>query len=330
MKKILLIRFKQLGDVALLFPVIEAIKAEYPTWQVDVLTSNIYKEVFSNSPLVNNIWGLDDSLSYASSKIAHEILKESYDIIADLHSSYQGSVSSEVLELSNAKERYGFYLEGYRNLLTYSAPPRTYDHHYVESYFSVLKPLDINFRGLGQMTLTRNEIAKGKKLLDECGASDRPICLIPGARLPYKVWPAENFAILAQRLSEKGYSPVIVGHSADYEYLHEVWKKYQSAGLIQLDSLRELSSVFLNSRAVVCNDSGLKHLAVAAGAKIVALHGHSDPLVWGPWGDFHHIVTKDIDCRPCNHLDFCPLGSSICLTLITPDEVVDAVEQLVG
>ena len=41
---------------------------------------------------------------------------------------------------------------------------------------------------------------------------------------------------------------------------------------------------------VVANDSGGMHLAAAAGSRVVAVFGVTDPAVTGPLGDGHRIV----------------------------------------
>ena len=75
------------------------------------------------------------------------------------------------------------------------------------------------------------------------------------------------------------------------------------------------------------------HLAAAAGTPVVALHGPTNPLQWGPWGKGHTILHVDVPCSPCLNLGFeygCSAlsdGTSPCMHTIQVDEVLEACER---
>ena len=57
------------------------------------------------------------------------------------------------------------------------------------------------------------------------------------------------------------------------------------------DDLYELACWLARARVYVGNDSGITHLAAAAGTRVVALFGPTDPAVWAPRGDNVRIVA---------------------------------------
>jgi len=91
--------------------------------------------------------------------------------------------------------------------------------------------------------------------------------IAPGALDPRRRWPAARFAALAQWLREAhGLTPAIVGSRDDPAL----------GGPIDLrgrTTLREAAAVCARCTLFVGNDSGLKHLAAAAGVPVVELCG---------------------------------------------------------
>ncbi|MCK6390776.1 MAG: putative lipopolysaccharide heptosyltransferase III, partial [Azonexus sp.] len=66
------------------------------------------------------------------------------------------------------------------------------------------------------------------------------------------------------------------------------------------------------------------------GTPVVAIFGPSGDKQWGPWGVPSRVVTSRHTCRPCG-LDGCGSGKvSDCLTAVTVDEVLAAVNALLA
>jgi heptosyltransferase-3 len=61
-------------------------------------------------------------------------------------------------------------------------------------------------------------------------------------------------------------------------------------GAIFIPDLFELGRFLAGARTYVGNDSGITHLAAAAGAPTVALFGPTDPAVWAPRGEHVRVI----------------------------------------
>ena len=70
------------------------------------------------------------------------------------------------------------------------------------------------------------------------------------------------------------------------------------------------------------------HIAAALKVPVVAIFGNIHPLdsyqEWGPWGEGHIVVSKDLNCPDCHPGD---CKTFDCLRLISSQEVLQAVSQ---
>lgn len=105
----------------------------------------------------------------------------------------------------------------------------------------------------------------------------------PGAGSESKRAPAEWFAGVSRDLSKDGVPVALVSGEADARAVQE----FREAGGV-CDArfhglpLAELTAHFCNIRGFLANDSGIAHLAAAAGAHGIVIFTKSDPAVWAP------------------------------------------------
>jgi ADP-heptose:LPS heptosyltransferase len=66
------------------------------------------------------------------------------------------------------------------------------------------------------------------------------------------------------------------------------------AGAVRIDDLYDLACWLAGARVYIGNDSGITHLAAAAGTPVVALFGPGNPRVWAPRGRVRLIAKHDM------------------------------------
>jgi heptosyltransferase-3 len=124
-------------------------------------------------------------------------------------------------------------------------------------------------------------------------AGDAPLLAVaPGAEWMGRQWPPERFAkVAAALLADDGPMAggrlMIIGGEADRDAAYAVRSAFRRGQVIELQGrLNPLQTVAALQRAdlYLGADSLWTHLAVAAGAPVVAVFGPSDEVERGPWG----------------------------------------------
>jgi heptosyltransferase III len=123
------------------------------------------------------------------------------------------------------------------------------------------------------------------------------IACAPVANWRGKIWPAERFAELLQRLTAPGapyggYSVFVSTGPGEEETARPLLDRLPPTQVITgLGlSLGATAAVFARARLFVGNDSGLMHLAAAAGAPTVGLFGPTRDEFYAPWGKRSLVV----------------------------------------
>ena len=119
------------------------------------------------------------------------------------------------------------------------------------------------------------------------------LALAPAANWVGKTWPPERFAVLAaELLDEKGPLAggrlLLLGGPHDRFACETARRAIPRASLIDLVGKVDLLTAYAclkHARLFIGNDSGLMHLAAAAGAPTLGLFGPSDDRLYAPWGE---------------------------------------------
>jgi heptosyltransferase III len=130
-------------------------------------------------------------------------------------------------------------------------------------------------------------------------ASTRPfkrLAIHPGSGSPKKNWPLNHWAALLGELISSFDEVLLISGEADTDVAEEIEPLVPMAKLRQCARRSLWDLVFELSQATlfIGHDSGVTHIAAAAGVRTVALFGPTDPTIWAPNGD-HVIVVKSLD-----------------------------------
>ncbi|MET3663737.1 glycosyltransferase family 9 protein [Caulobacter sp. 1776] len=131
-------------------------------------------------------------------------------------------------------------------------------------------------------------------LADELLGEGGPILAMgPASNWIGKVWPIERFTQTAAQLLDKdgpmaGGRLLILGGPEDTRMVEELRMASARGRTIDLTGKVDLLTAYAclrRARLFIGNDSGLMHIAAAAGAPTIGLFGPSDERRYGPWGD---------------------------------------------
>jgi ADP-heptose:LPS heptosyltransferase len=155
-------------------------------------------------------------------------------------------------------------------------------------------------------------------------------------------WPAERFAAVIRMLSAShGLRPVVIqGPGPDEAQLART--VIMAAGIGDAvgpsPTLGALVAFLSRVRLFIGNESGVMHLAVAAGTPVVAVFGPTNDRAWGPYplnSPRHAVVREVLACSPCIHRAHSlgtPQGCTArtCLDLVEPAAVAAAAARVLA
>jgi heptosyltransferase-2 len=207
--------------------------------------------------------------------------------------------------LGRIPERIGFPGHARRFLLTRAVHPLSYigSRHQSLDYFALfgIEPAAVPpvLDGLLAVPEAARErmaarLGAASKALPGFPADGPWLAVAPGAaRGGSKRWPPGHFAAAAAAVSRATGCGVVVCGTAAEKPAAAVVASAAAGATLDLTGetgLADLAALFRLSRAVLCNDSGPMHLAAAAGARVAAVFGLTDPERTGPLGRGHVIL----------------------------------------
>ncbi len=144
-----------------------------------------------------------------------------------------------------------------------------------------------------------------------------------------KAYPAEAWAVLLDLLASRVEVPLLlVGGPGEDSAVRELFARLERTRVAAATGapvgLPELVALCARSRLVLTADSGPRHVAKAAGARVVNLFGPTDPRHGADHLGGERSVRVEVPCGPC-HLERCPLEGELhhrCMLSIDPEEVV--------
>ena len=163
------------------------------------------------------------------------------------------------------------------------------------------------------------------------------IIVAPFSNSDLRDWPVGQYVDLLRKLLDRhGATIDLIGSSAQAAALQGL-----SAAVDGGDRVRNLGAsmpfaalpdALRAADLVICNNSGIAHLAAASGARTLAIYsGSHQPQEWGPRGQFAHAITVPVPCSPCGHdrLKDCPFDHR-CMTELAVDTVLAEATRLLG
>ncbi|MDI6758687.1 MAG: GT4 family glycosyltransferase PelF [Candidatus Omnitrophota bacterium] len=332
---ILVIKFSSLGDVVLSSAALRAIREKFKTnYKISLLVSAPSKDAVLASPYIDELLVVDfngkDKGWLGFLRLGRELRKKNFDIVIDL----QNNRKSHILAiLSLALERYG-YDRKFGFLLNHRLKEEKVSVGALAHQFRILKMLGID------LTDSRLEVwplACDIQYVDEflgsqwLSAKGRIVGLNISASQKWqtKNWLFKHMVKFCEELGRRDMRVVLTGTEKDNLTAEALLKSVKNARLINTcgkTTINQLACLIKRCSVFVSCDSSPLHIAAAVGTPFVALFGATDPKRHLAQVKECLVIKKDLACSPC-YKPRC--RNKKCMELITPQEVLEAVEKLV-
>lgn len=165
-------------------------------------------------------------------------------------------------------------------------------------------------------------------------AHPKILAVAPGAAYgAAKRWPASEFRECARAWIKEGGFVMVLGASGEKEIAAETVETLPPGKVCNLAGETDLAALMVilsRARAVLCNDSGIMHLAAALGTPGVAVFGPTDDTATGPLGKGWILLNRRSVCAeaPC-FSRVCPRGKACCIEAVTAADAVAALRSIV-
>jgi ADP-heptose:LPS heptosyltransferase len=340
LRRILVVRPDNLGDVVLSGPALRALRRAAPRARLDLLAAPAGTAVAALLPEVDEVlvasvsWQqLDPAAIPAEEDLAlvDRIRAGRYDAAVLLTSFTQSPwPAAQLCRLAGVPVRIGTSKEFGGAGLTHWVPSPPDELHQVDRALRVLARVGVPpVDGRLRLALPDNGRAAVGRILAEHGVDGPYAVLLPGASCSSRRYPADRFAAVAARLAEAGLTVLVSGPAAESELVGRVAGPRPGVLAVagELD-VPALAATLAGARVVVCNNSGGAHLADALGVPVVVLFaGTEQPGQFRPRAVPAAVLTVPTPCAPCRQLR-CPYGLE-CLDL-APERVAREALRLAG
>jgi len=325
--RLLVIRRRYLGDIALLGSVFKNLRLHWPKAQIALLTERAYAPVGALHADLDRVRSFPRKLSEWP-RFIRELRRTGFTHVLDFDNSDKTAL---VARLTAAPVRVTYEREGnpLRQRWAYTATgkisARNYEsQHITETYLALLSEIGVPIRSreicLAPSPADHSRVQKfarptqpsshpadsgnnfGESFWDIAQQAQGPknslrLLVHPGSRSRFRLWPVERFAAVCDRLQDELDARVfLVAGPGERSIAHAIRDAARSH-LVLIDevfSIGEFAALCGHFDLLLCHDSGPMHIAAGVGMRVVALYGSQNTTIWSPSGSGHHILQAPL------------------------------------
>jgi lipopolysaccharide heptosyltransferase II len=280
--RVLIVKPCCIGDVILATPLLACLRRAWPQATIDWLIDDWSIQAVQHHPALNNVLSAPRNLGTLAARMA------SYDLLVVPDRSPRLGMAAW---LARVPTRAGLDSAGRGFAYTVRArvdPAQV--RHEAEIYLDVGRALGLGTDGCQASFEPTEEHAQ--RVANKLDLS-RPFVTIhpaggdnPTTKMPIKRWPVKHFAALAERCATHlGLKVMVLGGPGDSPITAEVLRimRVPAIDLTGQLNLGEVGALARRATLYVGNDTGISHVAAAAGGRVLMIFGPSDPRRYGPF-----------------------------------------------
>jgi len=331
-QSIAVLRALQLGDMLCAVPALRALRSAYPHARLTLIGLPGARELAARFSCY-----VDDFIEFpgfpglpergcdprAFTAFLAEAQDRRFDLALQLHG--DGRVTNAVTALLGARHCAGFFPRGGTCPDPLRFLPWEPREHEVLRPLRLLERLGVAGAGI-ELEFPIDEVDRGELAALAQAFRFRPsqcVCVHPGAQLASRRWPPERFARVADALAVEGHTVLLTGTAGEAAITCAVAGAMRSRAidLTGRTSLGSLAALVAKARLVVCNDTGISHVAAATKTPSVVVSCGADTARWAPLDPSRHrVLAYELVCRPCGYTA-CPYGHE-CALGVDPEAVI--------
>jgi heptosyltransferase-2 len=275
MNRILVIRGGAIGDFVLTLPAIKLLRDGFPNAHLEILG---YKHI---AALAEKRFYADAIRSLESGELARFFAKDS-----ELPPEWTNYFSSFDLVVSYLFDPDNIFENNLKRAgtKTFLAGPSKLDNR-EHAAMQLARPLAALGLNLSDPTsrLYPSDADRALATSKSTNSGSDALVLHPGSGSETKNWPIESWQQLGDALLAEGRNLLVIVGEADEDRASRLTAAWEGK------AVQFLRNLPLTQLAALCegafylgHDSGISHIAAAAGAKCVLLFGWTDPAIWAP------------------------------------------------
>lgn len=303
-QKVVIVRsLPGLGDLLCVVPALRALRTALPDVQITLIglrethvLMQRFRHYLDNWLEFPGYPGIPE-VSLSAQRVVSFLAKAqqfNFDLALQMHGN--GSVINSFTMLLGAKLSAGFFVDGH------PCPDRQRFLRYPDHESEIWRHLRlVEFLGIPlqgddlEFPLQQSDWQEFQAIVavHHLRRSDY-ICIHPGASTPARRWSPQQFAATADALAAQGLQIVLTGTAQEADLVQAVAQAmhYPAINLAGQTSLGTIAALLKQARLLICNDTGISHLAAALHVNSVVIFTSSDPQRWAPLDrQRHRIVT---------------------------------------
>ena len=328
MKKLLIIRFSALGDIAMTVPIVLDLAVQYPDLEISMLSRPMAEPLFEQLPknvhfLAADLKGRHKGM-LGLERLRKDYHLENFDYIADFHN----VIRTICLRLDNQLRGQHVAVidkgrKGKRALTRQKNKVFVQQATSFERYAKVLEQLSFPIKPQF-VKLNYSAFCEKQKALNETW-----IGIAPFAKHPAKVYPLEKMEEVIKALSDRENTTLFLfgGGEKEKQLIAGLCAKYPHVQSAQSQQGLKGELALMGQLDVMLSmDSANMHLASLVGTRVVSIWGGTHPyagfLGWNQ--NPSDCIQLDLPCRPCSVYGNkpCLRGDYACLEGIEAKEIV--------
>lgn len=290
-KKTGVFRALQLGDLLCSIPAVRAFKNFYPEAEITLIglpwaTGFVsrFSHYFSKFISFPGYPGLPEQEfnPIAFEEFQTQVKNEQFNLLIQLQGN--GTIVNPMLKTLGAVQLLGF--DPYKDSITEQAHWLKYPDygHEIDRHLALMSFAGIPAAGTALefplFQTDRNELSQLQLPVQK----GKYVCIHPGSRGSWRQWPPLYFAALGDYCNSIGYKVVLTGTSSELQIVKHVTSLMKTAPVIAAGktSLGSLGVLIEESAAIICNCTGVSHIASALQIPAVVISMDGEPERWAP------------------------------------------------